>query len=1178
MKKIATCLLSLLMLFVSGNAMAQNVLETELNKNEEFAFELKNVSEINTISAKDAAFIIKFDIKGNDYTKYNIKYQIDNDEVFDAGEVVVTPGKMVNKEFSLNVLNGSHKLKVDIFKDSNLVKSFESDLVVMDKYSDNFMDFYNPVGFCTHFGHFTSDSKTNQSNLSILKFVDWSGSNRIRDGFMPHRTEPYPGDYHFFGTSSWTKTGDSWVGWWLEPLLRTDIELYACYQAPMNSASYSDLPKDVVKTAREARTTKSITSFAEFIVESLKNAPSVKSVEIWNEPNISNFWTSQEDVDIDYSNLLKQTALTIREYSDDVRIDAFSATNELQEFINPISENYGVYPYYDCISFHPYVSSMDLENKDTYNKKLSGVADAVESYGGWKQMSITETGQAVYNGVKMNDGEYMTEHDAASRNIKQVIMAAPYGIEHVDIYQLNSDVSIENKNPNDREDGFGIVRWHSDGTLVAQDSYIALKEYSQQLAGAIFVGKLDLGENVYAYLYQKDGKPKLVLWYYDLEYNKKTVEFDGESLDFTDMYGNKVASDVSEFSVGIEPYYVTGLGNEWFLKAAKNETAELNDAWKENYSEIAGAELAEKASALFDEISENIELAKSCEDIKALEDKYFAFGYDIIDAAKNGAVSDKDASSMLFALYKPANVLNNCYAAMYDGSIKSSFDMAEANKYIDASYKNKKCSMKQYSDAMFKYVKLYKNRADEVEALKEENKVKAGVVNGWNLMAENIFGWIKEFSSFESAFNYGITIRVPGYDTQCFVGETKTMRSVLRNVSDEEFNGDFKVYDENNSVVAEVSGIKLKPGETLNKPVNVYINEPKNGSSAYYTFVLEDKNGNRTAEQKNEIKIKNSIEIEVLPINKELDEIETISLKIKNQRPEKYSFTLNLETSENIGISENKLETVLESNEERVINIPVIFVKDTKFRCYSISYTAVDKDGAVAAKSTQLLSMTNIVKAKSPIDIDSFDGDISDWYDAYPIYAGQPKEAADYSEWENSTNSMRAFLKWDEDNLYLLAEVYDNIHYQDYQQSQLWQGDSVQIALDCNNDKTKGYNDDDYELGISLSADGVDFYAWQGSVNLNNYSDRIKIIRDDDAKITKYLFIMSKQEVSNLKLESGGYIGLDIAVNDSDVLGREGYIQFTEGLADAKNPIKYENFKLCGENHSDIADGYNIFK
>lgn len=1177
MKKIVLCLLSLLMFFGTNAAMAQNAVDTKLSETEEFGFELKNLSEINTVSATDAAFIINFNIKGSDYAKYNVKYQID-DDVTDAGEVTVTPGKTVKKEFALNVLNGNHSLKVDIFKGSNLVKSFESDLVVMDKYRDNFMDFYNPVGFCTHLSHYTNDSATNQSNLNVFKLVDWSGSDRIRDGFMPHRTEPYPGNYRFFGTNGWTKTGDSWVGWWLEPLLRTDIQLYACYQAPVTSEAYSDLPPEITKTSREARTTKSITSYAEFIVESLKNVPAVKSVEIWNEPNIANFWTSQTDVETDYSNLLKQTALTIRDYSDDVRIDAFAVTNELQDFIDPISENYGVYPYYDCISFHPYVSSMDLENRDTYNKKLSGMADAVESYGGWKQMSITETGQSVYNGVKMNDGEYMTEHDAASRNIKQVIMAAPYGIEHVDIYQLSSDVSVENKNPNDREDGFGVVRWHSDGSVVPQDSYIALKEYSQQLSGAIFVGKIDMGENVYAYLYQKDGKPKLVLWYYDLEYNKKTIDFGDEKLDFTDMYGNKTATGVSEFSVGIEPYYVTGLSNEWFLKAAKDETAELNNAWKENYSEIAGEKLAEKANALFDEIDAEIELVKTADEVKKLTDKYFKFGYSVIEAAKNGEISDKDASSMLFALYKPANVLNNCYIAMYDGNEHASFDLVEANKYIKASYKNKKGYIKQYSDAMFKYVKLYKNRADEVAQLKDENSVKQGVINGWNLMAENIFGWIKEFSSFELAFNYGITIRVPGYDTQCFVGETKTMRSVLRNASDTDFNGIFKVYDEKGNFAAESSELVLKSGETLDKPIDVYISEPENGNYAYYTFVLEDKNGNRISEQKNKIIIKNSIEVEVLPVNEEIDEVETVSLKIKNQRAEKYSFVLNLETSENLTIAENKMEITLENGEERVIDIPVVSIEDTKFRCYSISYTAIDKNDSIAAQSTQLLSMTNIVKAKSPIDVESFDGDISDWYDAYPIYAGQPKDAADYSEWEKSSNSMRAFLKWDEDNLYLLAEVYDDIHYQDYKQSQLWQGDSVQIALDCNNDKTKGYNDDDYELGISLSADGVDFYAWQGSVNLNSYADRIKIIRDDDAKITRYLFVMSKQEVSNLKLENGIYIGLDVAVNDSDVLGREGYIQFTEGLADAKNPMKYENFKLCTENDSDIADGYNIFK
>lgn len=1180
MKRILTCILLVFIFLAAGMVNAQNIVNSNLSESEEITFNLKNLSEINTVSKKDACFILVFELKDTDYAEYDIEYQIDDEKPVYAGTEIIEPGKKNVKEFPLNVKNGSHKLKVNIYRKKSVVKSFEEDLVVMDKYVENFMDFYNPSGFNTHFAHYASNDLTQTGNLNIFKLLDWSGTKRIRDGFMPHRTEPYPGNYKFFGSDRWRKAGDSWVGWWLEPFIRTDYELYAPYMAPINSEYYKDLPKDIEETRREARTTKSITGFSNFIVASLKAVPNINAIEIWNEPNISNFWTSQEDVEIDYPNLLKQAALTVREYSDDIRIDAFSVTNDLQAFVDPISEHYGVYPYYDCISFHPYVWSMDMEDRDKYNDKISNLADAVERYGGWKQLSITETGQSVYNGVKMNDGRYMTERDAASKNIKQIIMGTPFGVEQVDIYQLMSDTVLEKKDPNNREHGFGIVRRHADGTLVPQDSYIAIKEYSQQLSGAIFIGRVNLGENVYAYLYQKDGLPKLVLWYYDSEYKKQTISFNGENLNFFDMFGNILKTDADEISVGIEPYYVTGLSNAWFERAAKEEITRFNVAWKENYADLLSSEILLKAEKLFDDVQNALDSSISDKEIGEFIDKYFDYGYEIIKAGQENQISDKDVSAMLFGLYKAVNVLNNCYIAEYEDDNKVNFDINEANSFINNSYKNRSGYIKQYTDAIYKYAKLYKSRADKVASLKEENKVKAGVVNGWNSMAKNLFGWAKEFSESEPVKNYGLTVRVPGYDTMCFVGETKHIRSVLRNASELDFYGKLEVYDESNELVSQTSEFNLKPGTVLDKTVDVILKEPANGEYAYYTFVLVDKDGNRVVEQQNKLTVKKSVLVEVLPINDEIEDVEKITLKIKSQMDKKYSINLNVETSENISIGKNNMDITLAPKEERLVDIPVTSIENTKFHCYALTYTAKDLSDAIVANATQLLSITNIVKAKIPISVESFNGDISEWYDAYPIYAGQPGNAANYDGWKDSSCSMRSFLKWNDENLYLLTEVYDDIQYQDYIGSQIWQGDSVQIALDCNNDKTDGYNDDDYELGMALCSDGVGFYAWHGDVNDNEPDKWIKIVRDEETKITRYLMVMSRNNIGNLKLSEGKYIGLNIAVNDSDVLGREGFIQFTDGLADegGKCPYKYENFKFCSEKKYEFKDGYNIFK
>ena len=416
MKKIIPFLISVAVIFCMSTAFAQNVIDTTLSETEEISMSIKNVSEIGTVSEKEAVFELAFDVKEKDYVKYNVVYQIDNDNPINAGTIEIEPGKKTVREFKLNVKNGTHTLKVEVYKNGILIKSFEESLAVMDKYKANFMDFYNPTGFCTHLSHYASDDFTKQTtNLKTFNLLEWSGANRIRDGLMPHRTEAYPGVYNFFGSTKWSKAGDSWTGWWLEKMIHSDYELYSVNQAPVTSTAYLDLPADVQKTAREARTTKAITSFAEFIVESLKNVPNIKAVEVWNEPNIANFWTSQIDVEVDYPNLLKQTALAIRDYSDDVRLDAFSVTDATFAWTDRCIL-YGAYPYFDAISYHPYAYHNDVEYKDTLFNKLWNVYEAIDRYGGWKEFTVTEIGQPTFLGNKLG------EEEGAERTVKQLFM------------------------------------------------------------------------------------------------------------------------------------------------------------------------------------------------------------------------------------------------------------------------------------------------------------------------------------------------------------------------------------------------------------------------------------------------------------------------------------------------------------------------------------------------------------------------------------------------------------------------------------------------------------------------------------------------------------------------------------------------------------------------------------
>ena len=122
----------------------------------------------------------------------------------------------------------------------------------------------------------------------------------------------------------------------------------------------------------------------------------------------------------------------------------------------------------------------------------------------------------------------------------------------------------------------------------------------------------------------------------------------------------------------------------------------------------------------------------------------------------------------------------------------------------------------------------------------------------------------------------------------------------------------------------------------------------------------------------------------------------------------------------------------------------------------------------------------------------------------------------------------------------------------------------MQVSIDpLNDNNTKAYAADDFELGFSKTSNGDEFYAWQSPNGLSGGEvEWLKIIRNDATCRTKYIISFDKNIISNLKLENGNVFGMNFVLNDADMLGRDASYQFTKGTADAKNPSLYADFKF----------------
>ena len=198
---------------------------------------------------------------------------------------------------------------------------------------------------------------------------------------------------------------------------------------------------------------------------------------------------------------------------------------------------------------------------------------------------------------------------------------------------------------------------------------------------------------------------------------------------------------------------------------------------------------------------------------------------------------------------------------------------------------------------------------------------------------------------------------------------------------------------------------------------------------------------------------------------------------------------------------------------------------------------------------------------------EEFDGDISDWSNAYPTYINIPDNPSSAEEWKASDVAARVFAKWDDNYFYLLADVYDNIQNQLKHESTIYDGDSLQLAFDTLNDKSvMSFAADDYEYGFALTLTGEETYSWQAATGNDpgvKPAEWSRILRDEENKNTRYLIKIPKADLAPMEFTEGNVIGFNLVVNDANLIGnRENWFEITYGIAAKKDPSSYHNWEL----------------
>lgn len=1091
----------------------------------------------NIIRPQNTQFGLKFKVISDKPIKYTVEYSLDG-ENYESRAISVGYNQSDVFNFDITGKKGRWDMRIIIKDNERVVYNEVKPVVFMEDYKPQFMDELSGRGVC---GHFTRDYYGKKD----LEYIKRAGIKNVRGEIDWNSGENPRGVYHFSSND-----------WWNDSFKQMGVN-YCGIVGYGNSNYYTEEDwafGDKVGPHNEDQRI----GYANYASQYANYLKTDSMIELWNEGNTGGFWKPDYNI-IDYTDLVKTTFLNLRANAPSSKVAAFATSGTDVKFIQEGFE-LGLYPYCDYVSFHPYIQPSMPDDSDFSTGNIRKVKDVVLDHGGWKDLAITESGWSTEKA-----GTSPQKH--AEAVIKQFIISEGEGVKKIYNYNFKNDGT----NPDYSEDNFGMI----ENDYTPKKTYIAFCELNRFTAGAIMHGRVDigLGDKSYNYVYAKDNEPTLVSWM--AEGSTAVYDF-GENAEVYDMYGNKLDTS-GKTQLNSSPVYIKGIGREWFAKAANDRLAYSQRDFSARYGSKLSSSLAreleksfQNSLALFGETGIEI---PALEKVNENMDKSYQFGLEILEACKSGKYTEKETSQMLFGLYHVMEIWEKLHCAL------SNADPEIAPSMIADVEKSEKMAYDNYGKDGFTTVYSREilekavERRDDVKLLLtlEDNPAKGGILSGYSLMSAKLCGWFEKFSEIENPQNLSYQLFVEEKERLSFVGEDKKFHVAVQNGSDKDFTGELQMYDRNGTLLNTSRTATVAKGETGTFELSAVMQRESGVVDTLYTFKLVE-NKKAIRHESVIVKIQDVAEISVANIRTQIADLKELTLHVKNLFDIQQELRLMVDCKD-IKFKNSDMNISLNSFESKEVTLPIEHITRNAFNHYVIQIMVYDLNGTLVSSKAVPLNFMVATKLDENLHMASQNGDVNDWIDAYPFYILPPKDPNNKAEWEACEVSARIMSKWTSDTFYVLVDVYDDMYNQKMDGKNMWEGDSIQIALDRAND-----DKDYYEFGSTLAPKGDSNFVWLPS---NQSGDRpsawARNFRSQEDCLTRYIIALPNTEVYPMKLQDGTMFGMNIVLNDSDGFVRDRFVEFTEGSAVFKDPSYWETFQLMPKEPSvDIQNNDTI--
>jgi hypothetical protein len=284
-------------------------------------------------------------------------------------------------------------------------------------------------------------------------------------------------------------------------------------------------------------------AFAKFAEASVKRYEGKQILwEIWNEPNIQQFWVPQPSVDA-YTALVETTSSRIKKAVPSAIVVAPATSGIPFEWLEACFKN-GMLNWIDALTVHPYRA----QAPETVIKDYEKLRDLLKKYAPERDIPIIsgEWGYSVINW----DKNRMSEEQQAQYLVREFLINYYMGIP-VNIWY---DWKNDGVDVNEREHNFGTMT----NDLKPKQAYLAVKALATLLDGYSVVERIDLGKDEDFALKLKKGESKaLAFWTMEKEHEIK-LPLSIKNGNLFSMFGEKAIENPKDGKVTLmqSPQYL----------------------------------------------------------------------------------------------------------------------------------------------------------------------------------------------------------------------------------------------------------------------------------------------------------------------------------------------------------------------------------------------------------------------------------------------------------------------------------------------------------------------------------------------------------------------------------------------------------------------------------------------